>query len=107
EVVGRVAAQRGVDRVLLGGDAGALLDACLVVQRVVAHASAVVEHLDVRVLHQLVGVPIAGDDDDVDPLVAGVGGEGGDDIVGLEAGRLGERVAQRLHDLAAAAGRSP
>ena len=51
--------------VLRRRDAGALLDAGLVVERVVGHAPPVVEHLDVRVLDELVGVAVAGDDEDV------------------------------------------
>ena len=66
EVVARVAAQRGVLGVLPGGDAGALDDAGFVVERVVGDAALVVEHLDVRVFDELVGVAVAGDDDDVD-----------------------------------------
>ena len=65
QVVARVAAQRGVLRVLRRRHAGALDDAGLVVERVVADAAAVVEHLDVGVLDELVGVAVAGDDDDV------------------------------------------
>ena len=65
QVVARVAAQRRVLRVLRRRHAGALDDAGLVVERVVADAAPVVEHLDVRVLDELVGVAVAGDDDDV------------------------------------------
>ena len=65
QVVGRVAAQRGVLEVLRRRDAGALDDAGLVVERVVGDAAPVVEHLDVRVLDELVAVAVAGDDDDV------------------------------------------
>ncbi len=62
EVVGRVAAQRGVLRVQLRRDAGALLDAGFVVERVVGHAASVVEDLDQRILDELVRVAVAGDD---------------------------------------------
>ena len=66
QVVGRVAAERGVlRRSAPGVHAGALEDAGLVVEGVVGHAALVVEHLDVRVLDQLVAVAVAGDDDDV------------------------------------------
>ena len=54
----------------VGRDAGALDDAGLVVERVVGHAAPVVEDLDVRVLDELVGVAVAGDDDDVVARVA-------------------------------------
>ena len=69
KVVGGVAAHRGVDHVVRGLDARPLLDPRLVVERVVRHTALVVEHLDVRILDQLVHVAVAGDDDDV---VAGV-----------------------------------
>ena len=71
EVVARVAAQRRVLRVLRGRDAGALEDPGLVVERVVGDAPPVVEHLDVRVGHQLVAVAVAGDDDHVDAVGRG------------------------------------
>ena len=63
QVVARVAAQRRVLGVLRGRDAGALDDAGLVVERVVGDAALVVEHLEVRVAHELVRVAVAGDDD--------------------------------------------
>ena len=53
-----------------------------------------------RVLDQLVRVAVAGDDDDVVAPVARLGGQGGDDVVGLEAGQLEDRDVQRLDDLA-------
>ena len=100
QVVGGVAPQRRVGHVEPRRHAGALGDAGLVVEHVVAHAPPVVEDLDVRVLHQLVRVAVAGDDDDVDRRVAGLGGEGGDDVVGLEARQLDDRDAERLDHLA-------
>ena len=84
EVVGRVAAEGGQERVLLGPHPGALLDARLVVEGVVAHPPPVVEHPDVGVLDQLVGVAVAGDDDDRVLAVPGLGGQGGQHVVGLE-----------------------
>ena len=71
EVVARVAAQRRVLGVLRRRDARALEDPGLVVERVVGDAAAVVEHLDVRVGHQLVAVAVAGDDDHVDAVGRG------------------------------------
>ena len=65
QVVGRVAAQRRVLRVQRRAHAGLLLDPGLVVERVVADAAPVVEHLDVRVGDELIAVAVAGDDDDV------------------------------------------
>ena len=87
QVVAGVAAQRGVLRVERRRDAGLLLDAGLVVERVVADAAPVVEHLHVRVGDELVAVAIAGDDDHV----VAVGDEQvdgrGDQVVGLPARR--------------------
>ena len=100
EVVGGVTAKGRVLRVLLGHHPRPLLYPGLVVEDVVAHAPAVVEHPDVGVLDELVGVPVAGHDDDVVAPVPGLGGQGGDDVVGLEARHLHHRYAQRLHHLA-------
>ena len=60
----------GVLQVHRGRHTGPLLDAGLVVEDVVRHPSSVVEHLDVRVLDELVDVSVAGHDDDVEPGVA-------------------------------------
>src|SRR5665213_3125804 len=60
QIVRRVATQCGQQRVLVREDTGPGLDAGLVVERVVAHPSPVVEDPDVGVLHQLVGVAVAG-----------------------------------------------
>ena len=87
QVVGRVAPQRRVLEVEAGRHARASLDALLVVEHVVGHAAPVVEHLDVRVLHQLVHVAVARDHDDVEPGVAALRGQRGDDVVGLVARR--------------------
>ena len=100
QVVARVAAQRGVLRVLRRRDAGALDDAGLVVERVVADAAPVVEHLDVGVLDELVGVAVAGDDDDVVAAADGLLGGRGDEVVGLPAGELARRHAERRQHLA-------
>ena len=95
QVVARVAAQRGVLGVLRRRDAGAVEDAGLVVEHVVADTAAVVEHLDVRVAHELVGVAVAGDDHDVVAALDGLFGGGGDQVVGLVAGQLDHRHAER------------
>ena len=76
----------------------------LVVERVVRHATLVVEHPDVRVLDELVGVAVAGDDDDVVPLVATRRGQRRQDVVGLEAGRFEQRDPERSPPLG---GRGP
>ena len=99
QVVRRIASQRRVLDVLGGRDAGALLDAGLVVERVVGHASAVVQHLDVRVFDELVGVAVAGDDEHVVATVTGLGGQRGDDVVGFGPGQLDGADAERLDDL--------
>ena len=61
----------------------------LVVEGVVADPSAVVEHPDVGVLDQLVRVAVTGHDDHRVPAVAGLGGQRGQHVVGLES--LGTR----------------
>ena len=83
-----------------GRDAGALLDAGLVVVRVVGDAALDVEHPHVRVLDELVGVAVAGEDEDVVARLAALRGQRGDDVVGLEPGRLEDRDPQGLEDLA-------
>ena len=85
QVVGRVAAQCRVLGVLHRRDAGALEDAGLVVERVVGDAALVVQHLDVRVVDELVRVAVAGDDHDVDALVGRLRRERRDHVVGLDA----------------------
>ena len=92
--------ERGVLDVAGGVHAGALLDARLVVERVVGHAPPVVEDLDGRVLDQLVAVAVAGDDDHVATVVAGPGGQRGDDVVGLDPGLLEGGDLEGVDDLA-------
>ncbi len=53
-----------------------------------------------RVLDELVAVPVAGDDHDVVAGATALRGERGDDVVGLEAGDLEDGDPQRLHHLA-------
>ncbi len=100
EVVARVAAHRRVVGVLRGRDSGAFLDPGFVVQRVVGDAALVVEHLEVRVLHELVRVAIAGDDDGVDPLRRGARRQGADHVVGFDSFELDRGDPQRLEHLA-------
>ncbi len=86
EVVGAVAPQGRVVDVLPRCDTTSPFDdARFVVLRVVRHAALVVEHLDVRVAHELERVAVAGDDHDVDAVVGGEGGQRGDHVVGLHA----------------------
>ena len=100
QVVGVVAPQGGVLDVVDGLDAGSLEDAGLVVEGVVAHAPLVVEDLDVGVLDELIAVAVAGDHDDVVAAIPPLGGEGGDDVVGLETDRLQGRDRHRVEHLA-------
>ena len=100
EVVAGVAPERRVGDIVRGPYTGALGDAGLVVQLVVRHPPHVVEHPQVGVLHQLVGVAVAGHDDHVVAAVAACGGQGGDHVVGLEAGCVDHRYAQRVEHLA-------
>ena len=95
KVVRGIAAQRGQQRVLARAHPGALLDARLVVEGVVADPPPVVEHPDVGILDQLVGVAVAGHDDDRVPPVPGLGGQGGQHVVGLEALGVDHRDGQR------------
>ncbi len=100
QVVAVVAAQRGVLHVQRRRHPGSFLDAGLVVERVVADAALVVEHLDVGVAHELVAVAVAGDDDH---LVAGVDelvGGRGDQVVGLPAGQVDRCDADGVEHLA-------
>ncbi len=53
-----------------------------------------------RVFDELIGVAVAGDDDDVVAAVAALRGERGQDVVGFETGDLDHRHAQRLEHLA-------
>ena len=62
QVVTRVAAHRRVLGVLPWSYPGLFEDSRFVVEGVVRDASLVVQHLDVRVAHQLIGVAVAGDD---------------------------------------------
>ena len=112
EVVARVTAQGGVLRILRRGDARPLEDAGLVVEGIVADPPPVVEHLDVWVLHQLIGVAVAGDDDHVVTAGDGLVGGRGDEVVGLPAGQLargdaegGQHLTHQAHLLAQRIGR--
>ena len=79
---------------------GPLDDSGLVVEGVVRDAALVVEDLDVGVLHQLVGIPVAGDDDDVVTPVTGVGGQRGDDVISLDPRHVDRGHPEGVHHLA-------
>jgi hypothetical protein len=100
QVVRRVSAQRGEQHVLRRRDTGALDDARLVVQRVVADPPPVVEHADMGVLDELEAVAVPRHHDDIAGAVAGLGGQGRQDVVRLEARCADDGDGQRLHDLA-------
>ena len=85
QVVRRVASKGRVGHVVGGPYAGALQNPRLVVQGIVRDTPFVVEHLDVRVLHQLVTISVAGHHGHVPPGVAGHSGQGGNNIIGLVA----------------------
>ena len=83
QVVGRITAKRCEEGVVPRRDTRALDDPRLVVQDIVGHTTTVVEDSYIRVGYELVGVPIAGDDDDVVLLAAEFGRERPEDVVGL------------------------
>ena len=112
QVVTGVAAQRRVLGVERRRDTRLLLDAGLVVERVVADAALVVEHLHVWIVDELVAVAVAGDDHHVVPLHLCLLGECGEDVVGLPAGQVehgdverGEHLTHQPHLLAQDVGR--
>ena len=94
QIVRRIAAESGQKGVVDRPHAGPLLDSRFVVEGVVAHTPAVVEHPDERVLHQLIGVTVAGDHDHRLLAVAGLGGQGGQHVVGFETDGSDHRDGQ-------------
>ena len=100
QVVAGVTAHRRVVGVLRGRDAGAFEDPGLVIERVVGHAPFVVEHPQVRVGHELIGVAVAGDDDRVDPVLGRAGGDRTDHIIGFDSLELDRGDPQRVEHLA-------
>ena len=100
EVVGIVAAQGCVLDIVDRPHAGAFKDARLVVEGVIADAAPVVEHLDVRVLDQLIAIAIAGHDDDIVATISALGGQGRNDVIGFEADLFQRRNRHRIEHLA-------
>ena len=97
QAVARVAPQHGEVGVPVAGNVVLFRDFGLGDRFEVAETADRVEDADfARVVDELEQVAVAGDD--VDRL-AGAGGQGGDDVVGLVAGRLGEGDPGRGEDL--------
>ncbi|CAK7285478.1 hypothetical protein SGPA1_31351 [Streptomyces misionensis JCM 4497] len=99
EVVGRVAAQGGEVRVLGGRQAVLLLDLLRGEPGQLRDALGRVQHGGV-LADQLEGVAVAGDDQHLEALGLGLGGEGGDDVVRLEALHGEARGVHRVQELA-------
>ena len=98
QVVAGLAHQCGEVGIVVGGDAVLVLDRGGRHAREVGDALAWVEHGG-RVADQLEGVAVAGADEHVHAGGLGLGGEGADDVVGLEAVLLERGDAQRLEDV--------
>ena len=95
QVVGRVAAQRREIRVLGGREPVARHDRIGIDPAELGHPARGVEHRDV-VADQLERIAIAGGDEHLEAVGLGLRGEGGDQVVGLEAGHaeLGDGSAR-------------
>ncbi len=94
QVVRGVPPKGGEDGVQLRANPGPRFDPRLVIEGVVADPTAVVEHPDVGILDELVGVAVAGDQQDVVPAVSRFGGQRGQHVVGLEPLDLDDRDGQ-------------
>ena len=99
QVVAGVAAQRCELGVLRRRQAVLLLDRVRGHPAHVRHPAAVVEHGD-PLVDELEGIPVAGDDQDVHAVGGGLGGEGRDDVVGLETLSADDRDPQGVEHLA-------
>ena len=95
DVVRRVALEADEVRDELGRDAVALDHRVAVVDLRVGHASGRGHDPD-AVVHELVGVAVAGDDHHGDAALLGLLGQGGDHVVGLEAFDGDVPVAERF-----------
>ena len=84
QVVGAVAAHRRQHGVALRFETGALDNARLVIEVVVAHPSLVVEDPHKGVLNELEAVTVPCDHHDRATLVSGTSGQGGEHVVSLE-----------------------
>ena len=98
QVVTRVAPQRREVRVLRRGEAVLLHHRVRGEPGQLADSLAGVQHGDV-VVDQLQGVTVAGDHQHAVPLPLRLGGQRGDDVVGLEPGLGEDRDAQRAEHL--------
>ena len=101
QVVGRIPAQGGVDHVVRRVHPGALAHSRFVVGLQLGHTPGVgVEHPDVGILHQLVGVAVTGDHPGLLATVTGLGGKRGQHVVSLVAHHFHHPHAERRHQLA-------
>ena len=99
KVVGRIPPQRGVLGVLARCHTGPVHDAGLVVQHVVRDPATVVEHLDVRVLDQLVRVPVPRNHDYVITVRSSLCSQSGQNVIGLVTRRVDHRYAHGFDQL--------
>ena len=100
KIVGRIAAKRGVVHIVSWLYTGTFEDAGFVIERVVRNTTLVVEHLDMRIMNELVAVAIASDDDDVVTARFGRCCQGCDDVVGFETNEVEHGNAQRFDNFA-------
>ena len=100
EVVTRVTTQSRIIGILSRGNAGALYDACFVVQGVITDTAFVVEHSNVRVPHQLITVTVASHNDQVVRCSFGFLGHCRDEIVAFKADLLSPSHTEDIEELA-------
>ncbi|CAB4989968.1 unannotated protein [freshwater metagenome] len=100
EIVRRIAAQRGVMHIIGRLYARALENACFVIQRVIRNTALVIQNFDVRIVHKLIAVAIAGDDNDIVAADFSRCRQRGDDVVGFKPHKVEHRDMQDLDDLA-------
>ena len=99
QVVALVATQRGVLHIQIGGHTRSLLDARLVVERIVTDTAFVVEHLHIWVAHQLVAIAVAGDDDHRITAAHQLVGGRCDEVVGLPTDAVERSDPDRVEHL--------
>ncbi|CAB4851970.1 unannotated protein [freshwater metagenome] len=99
QVVAGVSTQRRVVGVLGRGKAVLFLDRVGGHARKIAHALLGIQDGAV-LIDELVGVAVAGDHEDVEPVGLGLGGQSGNDVVGLESFDLNVGNGEGVEDLA-------